>query len=212
MQKTKIDWPTKDGQQLYTWNPITGCKRGCSYCYARRIHERFNKTPYSDIVLHPERLNDPIKHKKPCTIFVGSMSDCCYWKQSDFLKVLEICRKCPQHTFMFLTKGNYNNMPIYANIPLNAMLGYTMTSGKTPFSFIAKSFLSIEPLLGCVKYDINYHDYELVIPGAMTGANAVIPKPEWIESVRQRVPAEKLYWKSSMKPFIGYSGWENNHA
>lgn len=33
--KTKIDWCDA------TWNPVTGCKHGCEYCYARRIAERF---------------------------------------------------------------------------------------------------------------------------------------------------------------------------
>ena len=35
MKKTKIEWCDS------TWNPITGCKHGCKYCYARRIAKRF---------------------------------------------------------------------------------------------------------------------------------------------------------------------------
>ena len=35
MQKTKIEWAGM------TWNPVTGCKHGCEYCYARRIANRF---------------------------------------------------------------------------------------------------------------------------------------------------------------------------
>lgn len=35
MDKTKIDWCDM------SWNPITGCKHGCEYCYARRMAERF---------------------------------------------------------------------------------------------------------------------------------------------------------------------------
>ena len=33
--KTKIDWADA------TWNPVTGCKHGCEYCYARGIANRF---------------------------------------------------------------------------------------------------------------------------------------------------------------------------
>lgn len=33
--KTKIEWTDA------TWNPVTGCRHGCEYCYARRIAERF---------------------------------------------------------------------------------------------------------------------------------------------------------------------------
>lgn len=35
MQKTKIEWSDM------TWNPVTGCKHDCDYCYAKKIAERF---------------------------------------------------------------------------------------------------------------------------------------------------------------------------
>ena len=35
VHKTKIEWCS------HTWNPITGCRHGCEYCYARRIVSRF---------------------------------------------------------------------------------------------------------------------------------------------------------------------------
>ena len=35
MNKTKIEWCD------YTWNPVTGCWHGCSYCYAEKIANRF---------------------------------------------------------------------------------------------------------------------------------------------------------------------------
>lgn len=38
MNKTKIDWCDS------TWNPVTGCRHECAYCYARNIAERFR--PY----------------------------------------------------------------------------------------------------------------------------------------------------------------------
>lgn len=36
MLKTKIEWCDS------TWNPVTGCRHECPYCYARRIAERFS--------------------------------------------------------------------------------------------------------------------------------------------------------------------------
>lgn len=35
MNKTKIEWCDS------TWNPVTGCRHECQYCYARKIAERF---------------------------------------------------------------------------------------------------------------------------------------------------------------------------
>ena len=35
MDNTRIDWADM------TWNPVTGCRNGCPYCYARGITKRF---------------------------------------------------------------------------------------------------------------------------------------------------------------------------
>lgn len=35
MNKSAIDWCD------FTWNPVTGCPKGCHYCYARRQARRF---------------------------------------------------------------------------------------------------------------------------------------------------------------------------
>ncbi len=36
MNKTKIEWCDA------TWNPVTGCRHGCDYCYARKLAKRFS--------------------------------------------------------------------------------------------------------------------------------------------------------------------------
>lgn len=35
MNRSKIEWCD------HTWNPVTGCRHGCQYCYARRMTSRF---------------------------------------------------------------------------------------------------------------------------------------------------------------------------
>lgn len=48
MNDTKIEWAT------HTWNPVTGCRHGCEYCYARRQTERFKPRATERPVVEPE--------------------------------------------------------------------------------------------------------------------------------------------------------------
>ena len=96
MNKTKIDWAD------YTWNPFTGCKNDCEYCYARKISMRFKG--HFDPEFHTERLYQPQKLKKPSRIFVGSMGEIGYADVNGIERVIQTCKECPQHTFLFLTR------------------------------------------------------------------------------------------------------------
>ncbi len=67
-----------------TWNPVTGCTKvspGCDHCYAETFAERWRGVaghPYEhgfDLQLRPERINLPLRWRKPRLIFVNSMSD-----------------------------------------------------------------------------------------------------------------------------------------
>lgn len=198
MNKTNIEWCD------YTWNPVTGCKRNCIYCYARRIHNRFNDYPFATIVHHIKRMHEPTKHKKPVTIFVGSMSDIQYWHPDILEDVLEECRNNPQHTFMFLSKDPLSYMGF--TWPANTMQGLTLE--KLSFSDFHKvfhflevtkrPFISLEPLLGPVIWSTDFNKIEKVIVGAMTGPGAFKPNQEWIDSVRESIPAEKIFWKKNI--------------
>ena len=43
-ENTKIEWCD------YTWSPVTGCKHGCPYCYARKIAERYDQVTPATVV------------------------------------------------------------------------------------------------------------------------------------------------------------------
>jgi len=78
MAQTKIEWADA------VWNPVTGCtpiSEGCKNCYAERMARRLagrcgypNNEPFR-ITLHSDRLNEPLKWKKPRRVFVCSMGD-----------------------------------------------------------------------------------------------------------------------------------------
>lgn len=79
-EKTAIHWTDA------TWNPVTGCSKvspGCAHCYAEALSLRhgWSKQPWTpenaaeNVVLHPDRLDQPLHWRKPRRIFVNSMSD-----------------------------------------------------------------------------------------------------------------------------------------
>jgi len=104
MGDTTIAWTDK------TWNPMTGCTKvsqGCKNCYAERIfHRPYPGRSFTDVRCHPERLDQPLRWRKSCRIFVNSMSDLFHEDvPSAFIgKVFGIMAVCPWHSFQILTK------------------------------------------------------------------------------------------------------------
>ncbi len=139
----------------YTWNPITGCRIGCPYCYARKIAEK-NQTlflepksflskgyeinehkgipfPYGFTpTLHPYRLKEPLDEKDSRFIFVCSMGDLFDISFPDDYRreIFQIMEKAYWHTFMIITK-NPKEMKRFINdygqkrIPKNLWIGVT---------------------------------------------------------------------------------------
>lgn len=210
MRRTKIAWvKNTDGTQGYVWNIVTGCKHNCSYCYARRIARRFGKTRQEKSFMpafHMAKLFDPLKIKKPSTIFVSSMGDLfgswipIFWIE----KVLKIVAKCPQHRFLFLTK-NPNRYESFLFL-LNSWIGYTATSTKNCcFDFRGKGnfYLSAEPLLGEVYIKDNL---KWIIIGSLNqNGKPVHPdnggtRKEWVLSLIEQADKYKIpvFIKSEM--------------
>lgn len=105
MQLTKISYLT------HVWNPCSGCtpvSAGCEHCYARRMHERglFGKQPFSEVILHPDRLDEPLRRKKPARIGVCFSGDLFHERVVDpFIDQVFAMMACAQqHTFALLTK------------------------------------------------------------------------------------------------------------
>jgi protein gp37 len=105
--KTGIEWTDA------TWNPVTGCTKvseGCDHCYAETIAHRFAGTKaYPDgfaVTPRPERLEQPLRWKRPRRIFVNSMSDLFHKEVADeyIARAFAVMFLAPQHTFQVLTK------------------------------------------------------------------------------------------------------------
>jgi protein gp37 len=214
MNKTKIEWCD------YTWSPVTGCKHGCPYCYARRIAERFKGSKAwprgFEPMFHPERMGDALKHKKPVTVFVCSMADLfgewvpTYWIQSILTETVIGL----QHTYIFLTKNSSRYEPLSVD-PLvggimnrrkNLWFGTTVTGkedvvdriGHIIASDLPNRFISFEPLLGDPG-PLDLTGIKQVIIGAQTNPDI---RPEYddvltICKAADRVGA-KVFMKDSM--------------
>jgi protein gp37 len=116
MGKTSIEWTKgEDGSDGMTWNPVRGCTKisaGCKNCYAERFAERWRGIPGHafeqgfDLRLVPEKLEEPLRWKKPCRIFVNSMSDLFHKDVPDayLLKVFQVMTRARWHTYLILTK------------------------------------------------------------------------------------------------------------
>jgi protein gp37 len=123
---TNIEWCRNDDGTLgKVWNPTRGCSlvsAGCQNCYAMRQAHRFSGKgqPYEgltrltkhgpvwtgEVRCVPEMLSAPLQWRKPCRVFVNSMSDIFHPDvPNEFIAaVFGVMAACQQHTFVLLTK------------------------------------------------------------------------------------------------------------
>lgn len=106
---TKIEWAEE------TWNPVTGCSpisEGCRNCYAERMSKRLaGRCGYPEyfpfwVTLHPDKLEQPLRWKKPRMIFVCSMGDLFHEDvpEIEIMRVFAVMADAQQHTYLVLTK------------------------------------------------------------------------------------------------------------
>lgn len=209
---SKIEWTDS------TWNPVTGCTKispGCKYCYAEVIAERYRGVanhPYEqgfDMRLWPQRLELPLRWKKPRRIFVNSMSDLFHpYVPDEFIDgVFETMREASQHQFQVLTKRpermseymkSYDEKmgPIAERHP-NIWLGTSIETEKymeraRVVSKLSSSvrFLSCEPLLGPLDLSSvlggEHRGINWVIVGGESGPRSRPMKEEWVTEIRDQ--------------------------
>jgi len=106
--KSAIQWTEA------TWNPVTGCTKvspGCANCYIERTpafrmaHRRFERGSIP-VLLHADRLDQPLRWKRPRLVFVNSLSDLFHEDVPDeFIdRVFAVMALASRHTFQVLTK------------------------------------------------------------------------------------------------------------
>lgn len=189
MNKTKIEWCD------YTVNPVKGlCPVACPYCYARAMYRRYK---WDTVIKYDPTVFMDMPFNKPAKIFVGSTIDLFHPAVSGWNdEILSICRRTPEHTFIFLTKRP-ENLIKWSPFPDNCWIGISATDeNKLSYAVeylkgieAAVKFVSIEPLLHWsepARYPIYRKGIEnscldWIIIGQQTPVNKkTSPKEEWI--------------------------------
>lgn len=215
MSQTKIEWCDT------VWNPTTGCSpisAGCERCYAARFAKRlvgrygYPKDEPFRVTLHPERLEEPLKWKKPRRVFVNSMGDLFHEDvPGRFInEIWMVMRNAIQHTYLILTKrpeqmlawtraaARAKGWPINEIWPDNVWLGITAENQQAADDRIpilleipaAVRFVSCEPLLGPINLS-NIRDGK----GRLDALRGVIVYPTGDpQYTEQGYPCRKLDW------------------
>ena len=201
-----------------TWNPVTGCTRvspGCDNCYMFALYPRLRgmSVPGYDaspevVQLLPDRLNTPLKWKKPRHVFVNSMSDVFhpnvpYEFAYEIFKVMDEASRRYGHVFQVLTKrpgravGWWNE---YAECfpngwPSNVWIGTSVENQKyAPRITVLERipapvrFVSAEPLLESLDLSewLNRGALQWVIAGGESGRGARPMHLDWVRRLRDQ--------------------------
>jgi protein gp37 len=197
--QTAIEWTEA------TWNPVTGCDQvspGCAHCYAKTFAERWKGVPghpYEQgfaLRLWPDRLEHPLKWRRPRRIFVNSMSDLFHEQiPVDYVaQVFEVMERADHHVFQVLTKREERLVELAPLLPWpsNVWMGVSIENRR----FVQRAdalreipaavrFISAEPLLGPLK-GLNLEGIDWLIAGGESGPGHRRVDESWLLALRDQ--------------------------
>jgi protein gp37 len=192
------------GWAAWSWNPVTGCKHNCAYCYARVIANRFYEegfvpTFHEDRLTAPQHTTVPVAAQLDPTerrVFTCSMADLFgKWVNQKWIDaVFEQIVAAPQWEFLTLTK--FPQRLAELEWPDNVWAGTTVDKqhrvdvAQRSFAEVKAGvkWLSCEPLLEPLKFE-SLEMFDWVVIGGCTeqGATegypahpAVAPEWDWV--------------------------------
>lgn len=199
----------------WSWNPVTGCKHDCPYCYARDL-ANLRYAQGFEPSLYPARLSAPAnttvpKNRDPSfsNIFTCSMADLFgRWVPAAWIeRVLDVARSNAQWNFLFLTK--FPKRMAEFDIPHNAWMGTTVDcqarvkAAEDAFARVTcdVKWLSIEPMLEPITFKrLDLFNW-IVIGGASrsSATPAFVPPLDWIVPLHTAARAAScaIYYKDN---------------
>lgn len=224
-----------------TWNPVTGCTRvspGCDNCYMFALYPRLRgmSVPGYDadpdvVQLLPERLDAPLKWKKPRVVFVNSMSDVFhpsvpYEFVLEVFKVMDEASRRYGHVFQVLTKRPGRAVGWWERYaehfpngwPPNVWIGTSVESQKyAPRITVLERipapvrFVSAEPLLEEIDLTewLDRGALDWVIVGGESGRAARPMHLDWVRRLRdQTIGADVAFFLKQLGGSRGKRGGE----
>ena len=203
--RTAIEWTES------TWNPVTGCDKvspGCAHCYAEAFAERWRGIPghpYEqgfDLRLWPDRLEQPLRWRRPRMVFVNSMSDLFHEDipVAFIRRVFEVMEAARIHTFQILTKRHERLNELAGDLPWppNVWMGVSIENRR----FVQRAdalrtvpaavrFISAEPLLGPLE-GLDLGGIHWLIAGGESGPRHRRLDIDWVRDLRDRCVAEDV--------------------
>jgi len=213
----------------WSWNPVTGCKHNCPYCYARDIAMRFYEQKFEPALI-PERLTAPLNTPVPPAaqtdigyknVFTCSMADLFgRWVPREWIEaVLDVVTRAPEWNFLFLTKFPIRMAEF--EFPDNAWVG-TSVDAQARVANAERAFrnvrakvkwLSCEPLLEPLQFtDLSMFQW-IVLGGASSSTQTPEWRPPraWINAIEDQAHAAgcQVYEKTNLIERIReYPGYE----
>ena len=200
-----------------TWSPVTGCSKvspGCAHCYAETLalarlagRPGYPGLPWTlgnaerNVVLHPDRLDLPLRWRKPRRVFVNSMSDLFHERVPDeFISaVFDVMKRADWHTFQVLTKrpermrewiggtGYWPAPNIWRGVSIenDRYVGRADALRETP---AAVRFISAEPLLGPLP-SLDLSGIDWLIIGGESGPGWRPMDSAWVRELVEQADA-----------------------
>ena len=204
----------------WSWNPVTGCRHTCPYCYARDIANRFYPTKFEP-TLWPERLYAAENTRVPAeaehdigykNVFTCSMADIFgRWVPTEWIEaVLQVVENNPQWNFLFLTKFPIRMAEF--DYPDNAWMGTSVDCQirvkpvEAAFSKVRAKvkWLSCEPMIERLTFTSLDMFSWVVIGGASKASQtpAWVPPREWVHHLEMQAYQAgcMVYEKTNLQP------------